>query len=421
MITEAIILAGGLGTRLRSVVPDLPKCMAEVAGKPFLYHVTKYYRQQGINKFIFSLGYKHEVIEDYLRKAFSDLTYTVSIESDPLGTGGAIYLACSKATSENVLVLNGDTLFEINLQSLSDFHDSKNAACTLALKKMHNTDRYGVVETDDQGRIVSFSEKRFYETSVINGGVYALNVTLFQGDKFPEKFSFEKDYLEMYHGKREIYGLIQDGYFIDIGIPEDFARAQEDLKKDEMLDLKKINSDWSLFLDRDGVINHDKSPYTLNAGEFEFYDGVLEAIKKFSSIFKHILVVTNQRGVGKKLMTENDLLEIHELMTTSVSKSGGRIDKIYYCTAIENDHPDRKPNPGMALRAMKDHPAVNKHHSIMVGNNMSDMQFGKAVGMYTVLLTTTGVRVSLPHPLVDLQYDSLIEFANALPEATDSF
>lgn len=188
-----------------------------------------------------------------------------------------------------------------------------------------------------------------------------------------------------------------------------------------MLDLKKINKGWSLFLDRDGVINHDKSPYTLNAGDFEFYDGVLEAIKKFSRIFSHIFVVTNQRGVGRKLMTENDLLEIHELMSESVSRSGGRIDKIYYCTAIENDHPDRKPNPGMAFKAMNDHPAVKKHYSIMVGNNISDMQFGKAVGMHTVLLTTTGVNVSLPHPLVDLQYDSLIEFANALPESSDSF
>jgi len=182
-----------------------------------------------------------------------------------------------------------------------------------------------------------------------------------------------------------------------------------------MLDLTKINKEWSLFLDRDGVINHDKSPYTLNAGEFEFYDGVLDAIKKFSAIFSHILVVTNQRGVGKKLMTESDLMEIHELMTNCIAEAGGRIDKIYYCTAIENDHPDRKPNPGMALRAMKEHTAVKKHQSIMVGNNLSDMQFGKSAGMFTVLLTTTGVRVTLPHPLVDLQYDTLLDFANALP------
>lgn len=181
-----------------------------------------------------------------------------------------------------------------------------------------------------------------------------------------------------------------------------------------MLDLNSIDKTWSLFLDRDGVINHDKSPYTLNAGEFEFYDGVLGAIKKISSIFSHIFVVTNQRGVGRKMMTEKALAEIHELMTNTIEKSGGRINKIYYCTSVDNNHPDRKPNPGMALRAMREHPAVISHKSIMVGNNMSDMIFGKNAGMYTVLLTTTGVTAELPHPLVDLQFDTLPEFAKAI-------
>jgi histidinol-phosphate phosphatase family protein len=181
-----------------------------------------------------------------------------------------------------------------------------------------------------------------------------------------------------------------------------------------MVDLSSINKEWSLFLDRDGVINRVKSPYTLSAGEFEFYDGVLDAIKKLSSIFNHIFVVTNQRGVGRKMMTEEALLEIHELMTTTIVKSGGRIDRIYYCTSTDNDHPDRKPNPGMALRAMHEYPAVIKHKSIMVGNNMSDMIFGKNAGMYTVLLTTTGVTAELPHPLIDLQYDSLTGFADAI-------
>jgi D-glycero-D-manno-heptose 1,7-bisphosphate phosphatase len=182
-----------------------------------------------------------------------------------------------------------------------------------------------------------------------------------------------------------------------------------------MLDLSKVNNEWTLFLDRDGVINHDKSPYTLNAGEFEFYEGVLEAVKKCSRIFSHIFVVTNQRGVGRQMMSEADLLEIHELMTTSIKNSGGRIDKIYYCTSIDKDHPDRKPNPGMALRALQEYPAVKSHHSIMVGNNISDMKFGRSAGLYTVLLTTTGISVQLPHPLVDLQFDSLAEFAAALP------
>jgi D-glycero-alpha-D-manno-heptose 1-phosphate guanylyltransferase len=125
MINEAIILAGGLGTRLRSAVPDLPKCMAPVAGKPFMSYVINYYQQLGIEKFIFSLGYKHEVIEDFLQKEFNDLKYTTTIEPEPLGTGGAIYQGCLKANTENILVLNGDTLFKINLQLLSSFHHEK--------------------------------------------------------------------------------------------------------------------------------------------------------------------------------------------------------------------------------------------------------------------------------------------------------
>lgn len=231
MINEAIILAGGLGTRLRSAVPDLPKCMAPVAGKPFLDYVIDYYRRQGISRFIFCLGYKHEVIEEYLNESFSTLEYSVIIEDDPLGTGGAIYNGCSITTSADVIVLNGDTFFEINIRELSLFHEMKNADCTLCLREMNNTDRYGVVETNSEGRITSFKEKKFYERSVINGGVYALNVDSFLTEDFPEKFSFEKDYLEKFVSEKPMYGLTQKGYFIDIGVPDDYAKAQIDFKK----------------------------------------------------------------------------------------------------------------------------------------------------------------------------------------------
>src|SRR5688500_2697783 len=263
MIKEAIILAGGLGTSLRSSVPDLPKCMAPVAGKRLLSYVIDYYKKQGIENFIFGLGYKHELIEDFLRHELNEPEYTTTIESEPLGTGGAIYQGSLKASSDNILVLNGDTFFEVNIKSLSSFHREKNAECTLCLKEMLNTNRYGVVETNNDGRIISFKEKKFYERSVINGGVYALNISSFLNEKFPEKFSFEKDYFERFYLDKKIYGLKQDGYFIDIGIPEDYEKAQLDFKNNKMPDLKNINKEWSLFLDRDGVINHDKSPYTL--------------------------------------------------------------------------------------------------------------------------------------------------------------
>jgi D-glycero-alpha-D-manno-heptose 1-phosphate guanylyltransferase len=226
MIRETIILAGGLGTRLRSVVAELPKCMANVAGKPFLYYVIKQLQNQGIEKFIFSLGYKHEVIEEYINTEFKSIDAQFIIENEPLGTGGAIKLACSKATEKNVLVLNGDTMFSIDVQLLAAAQVAYGADCILSLKPMKDFDRYGVVELNADRSIASFKEKQFYKEGLINGGVYALQTALFLQEKLPEKFSFEKDYLEKYFNQRKMYGNIQDAYFIDIGIPEDYQRAQ---------------------------------------------------------------------------------------------------------------------------------------------------------------------------------------------------
>ncbi len=244
-IKEAIILAGGLGTRLRSAVPDLPKCMAPVAGKPFLSYVIDYLASQGVGRFIFALGYKSEAIENFLvgkfagtgtvrsarRVATSRPSFKLSIEKEPLGTGGAIRLACQQAGEETILVLNGDTFFGIDAQELAAFHAQKQADCTLCLKPMQNFDRYGVVETGADGRLTRFLEKQFYTEGLINGGVYALNVPRFLGQPLPPVFSFEKDWLERSYSDRPLYGLVQDGYFIDIGIPADYERAQREVER----------------------------------------------------------------------------------------------------------------------------------------------------------------------------------------------
>lgn len=228
-VTEAIILAGGLGTRLRSAVPDLPKCMAPVAGKPFLSYVIDYYKKQGINRFVFSLGYMHEVILSYLEKEYAGLDYAFVIENEPLGTGGAIRFACSAAITEAPLILNGDTLFHIQLKTVGDFHFESKSACTLSLKPMSDFDRYGVVELNQDGTIKDFKEKKFYKKGLINGGVYVLNRKAFMSIDWPERFSFEKDFLEKHYASESLFGIVQEGYFIDIGIPEDFTRAQTEL------------------------------------------------------------------------------------------------------------------------------------------------------------------------------------------------
>jgi D-glycero-alpha-D-manno-heptose 1-phosphate guanylyltransferase len=238
ILREAIVLAGGLGTRLRSAVPDLPKCMAPVNGKPFIAWVIDYFRAQGIDKFIFSLGYKHELIEQYLDTQYAypqpqpPTAFQYTVEREPLGTGGAIRLACRQATAQQVLVLNGDTLFKIQAQALADFHQQHGADCSLALKPMKDFDRYGVVAVKEDGRISDFKEKQFYKQGLINGGVYVLNPAQLLAEPLPEQFSFEKDYLEpglLPQQQRKLYGMVQDEYFIDIGIPADYERAQTEM------------------------------------------------------------------------------------------------------------------------------------------------------------------------------------------------
>jgi D-glycero-alpha-D-manno-heptose 1-phosphate guanylyltransferase len=229
MITEAIILAGGLGTRLRSVIANVPKCMAPVHGTPFIAFVIDALKKQGVERFIFSLGYKSESIINFVETAYPNLDKVYAIENEPLGTGGAISEACKKVKGTNVLVLNGDTLFNANLKSLSYFHARQNADCTIALKPMINIERYGTVDINNRNVVIAFNEKRFCQKGLINGGIYCLNAKNFLTETFPEVFSFEKGYLEKSFSVRAMFGMIQDEYFIDIGIPEDYERAQTEL------------------------------------------------------------------------------------------------------------------------------------------------------------------------------------------------
>jgi D-glycero-alpha-D-manno-heptose 1-phosphate guanylyltransferase len=288
------------------------------------------------------------------------------------------------------------------------------AECTILLKPMKDFDRYGVVELTEDNLVKNFREKQVYESGNINGGVYILNKNKFLDEEFPSKFSFEKDYLEKFYTQRRIYGLVQDEYFIDIGIPEDYNKAQSELAS-VPLQLNKIDKSWTLFIDRDGVVNPEKKEdYIRNKKEFSFYNGVKDAFKKFSNLFGKIILVSNQRGVGRGLMTENDLAGIHDYMTTEVENAGGRIDKIYYCTSIDNKHPDRKPNPGMAFHAKRDFPEIDFSKSVMIGNKLSDMLFGRNAGMYTVFAATTHPDTPYLHPDIDLRVDSLADFANTL-------
>jgi D-glycero-alpha-D-manno-heptose 1-phosphate guanylyltransferase len=227
---ECIVLAGGLGTRLQGVIGAQPKCMAQVDGKPFLAHLFEYIDRQKCTRVILSLGYKHKIVIDWLetQDIFFELDYV--IEDEPLGTGGGIQAAMEEAAADDVVVLNGDTMFVVDLREQLKFHTDNKAATTLALKEMHDFDRYGIVNINASGLITSFEEKQHRNAGLINGGVYIINKEAFMAKRLPEKFSFEKDYLEQFTGDKKFYGYKSDSYFIDIGIPADYTRAQDDFK-----------------------------------------------------------------------------------------------------------------------------------------------------------------------------------------------
>ena len=228
---NAIILAGGFGTRLQSVVSDLPKPMATVACRPFLEWVLDHCLAHNVKKAILSVGYLHEKIIEHFGYNYKGIELDYAIETEPLGTGGAIRFALESSEGEALwTVLNGDTLFRSDLSALANFYKTKSADMVIALRRMFDFDRYGVVQVDEAGQVQSFLEKSYRKEGLINAGIYTFKADLLQS-RFAngQKFSFEKDFMERFVSELNFYGLVQEGYFIDIGIPEDFEKANREL------------------------------------------------------------------------------------------------------------------------------------------------------------------------------------------------
>ena len=229
-INEAIILCGGKGTRLKEVVNDVPKPLAPIDGIPFLSILMKYLKAQGIERVILATGYMHEKIENLYGNCYEGMEIVYSIEHNPLGTGGAIANALRKIKSENVLVLNGDSVIKFQLNEIKKQFSEIKFHSLLILKPMERVERYGAVKTFEN-RVTAFEEKSFKEQCLINTGVYILNKEIFSDKAENEVFSFEKDFLEKEVEKGSLFGMECKGFFIDIGVPEDYAAAQNNLIK----------------------------------------------------------------------------------------------------------------------------------------------------------------------------------------------
>jgi D-glycero-alpha-D-manno-heptose 1-phosphate guanylyltransferase len=226
---EAIILAGGMGTRLREVIADIPKPMAPVNNKPFLFYIFNWIKDYQVEKAILSVGKGAEKVMDYLHDSFNNIPVEYAIEEKSLGTGGAVRFALQKAKGEDILILNGDTYFPIDLNKFFLFHTENKSLFSVALKPMKNFSRYGSVEVFNNN-ILRFNEKKFCSDGLINGGIYLVNKDFIESRQLPEVFSLEHEILEKEAGSHKLKCMKFDDTFVDIGIPEDYRRAESILK-----------------------------------------------------------------------------------------------------------------------------------------------------------------------------------------------
>jgi D-glycero-alpha-D-manno-heptose 1-phosphate guanylyltransferase len=228
MKREAVILAGGLGTRLRSMVSDVPKSMALIKDLPFLTYLLEQLQRHNFEKIILAAGYKYEAIESYFGDSYKNIKLIYSIEKEPLGTGGAISETAGLIESDYFTVLNGDTFFEVDFSRMEEKFRKSNPEVMVALKPMVNFERYGAVITGNN-KIISFNEKKLCESGLINGGIYMMKKDWLNKVAPGKVYSLEKEVLEKLAGRENITYYISDGYFIDIGVPEDYLRASQEL------------------------------------------------------------------------------------------------------------------------------------------------------------------------------------------------
>lgn len=222
---EAIILAGGFGTRLRSVVSDVPKPMAPIGGRPFLEILLDYLIASHFDHVVLSTGYLHEKIEAHFGNAYKGLPLSYAVENEPLGTGGGMRNALTQCNENDIVVINGDTLFRIDYDDLTRFYKTHPTRLAVVLRQVPDTARYGSVGTDCCDRIARFTEKSAAGgLGTINGGIYMLNRSLLE--QFPPRqpFSFEKEILQKQYADEPFFAYVSSAYFIDIGIPEDYRR-----------------------------------------------------------------------------------------------------------------------------------------------------------------------------------------------------
>lgn len=375
---QCAILLGGMGTRLGALTRDTPKPLLDVAGEPFLDVIVREAVRRGFRDLVLLAGFKSAIVEDYasqLRGRLpADCRVSVSVEPEPLGTGGALVHA-QHLLADHFLLLNGDTWFDFNWLDLVALAGDGSA---VAARRIVGTDRYETLGIDPDGRAMAVHPRGAADGSgLVNGGVYALRKQDLVG--LPSHCSVESDLLPLLIERGQLRGREYDGFFIDIGIPETFEAAQ--------VEIPRRRCRPAVFFDRDGVLNHDDN-YVGSIDRFRWMKGAKRAIKLANDLGFYVFVVTNQAGVARGFYAEADVQALHRWMADELSKDGASVDDWRFCpfhpdatvAAYQGAHHWRKPNPGM-LDDLIRHWPVDVEGSFLIGDQPSDLAAATAAGV----------------------------------------
>tara|TARA_B110000858_G_scaffold196376_1_gene255037 strand:- start:9082 stop:10365 length:1284 start_codon:yes stop_codon:yes gene_type:complete len=382
MVNQAVILCGGLGTRLGAITKKIPKPLIKIGNKSFLDILIDRLVQKKINKILLLCSYKsnHFFKKYHNKKINGKIKISCIDEKKPLGTGGALVNALNKL-DDYFYLLNGDTYFDGDLLQLQEDFDRKKFDIILSTKKLLN-DRYGELKIKSN-RVLSFQKNKKKVFSNINLGTYIIKKKILNKYK-KQKFSLESVILPELASKQRLQcSFFQKNFFLDIGV-------RKDLKKAKLL-LPKIKYP-TVFFDRDGVINRDLG-YVSNVNNFHFTKGIFEIIKYFNRNSYHVFIVTNQSGIGRGYYTERKMLKLHDWMQNEFKKNNIRIDEIFHSPYYKYSKNYssrfyfnlRKPNIGMFKLATKRW-NIDKKNLLMIGDKKVDFEFGRKIKAKTIIV-----------------------------------